>query len=300
MRYKFAVVDVFTPVPFAGNQLAVLPAAAGISAEGMQAIAREFNFAETTFVTAPADPANSQRVRIFTPQAELPFAGHPTVGTACALVYGGHVAERQPLTLRFEEGVGVVNVDVVRKNNVLSATLTTTAKPERPDRQPPADLLASCLSLQRSDVLQAFQAGVGVSLCFVQVRNRAAVDRAAVDMPSWTKLQAGGWAPMIYFFAGDLVSGSDLYARMFAPSLGIAEDPATGGACAGLVAAAAVGSADGTFRLSVLQGVAMGRRSEIEATASVAGGQVVSVSVGGATAFVAEGEIEVPARYLRA
>jgi trans-2,3-dihydro-3-hydroxyanthranilate isomerase len=85
---------------------------------------------------------------------------------------------------------------------------------------------------------------------------------------------------------------------MFAPSLGIAEDPATGGACAGLVAAAAAGTADGTFRLSVLQGVAMGRRSEIEATASVAGGQVVSVSVGGPTAFVAEGEIEVPARFL--
>ncbi len=300
MRYKFTVVDVFTSVPFGGNQLAVLPAAAGISPEGMRAIAREFNFAETTFVTAPADPANSHRVRIFSPGAELPFAGHPTVGTACALVYGGHVAASQPLTLRFEEGVGVVRVDVARKNTVLSATLTLTARPERFDRQHPTDLLAACLSLQASDVLRRFQAGIGLAFCFVELASRAAVDRAAADPQSWTRLQAGGWVPQLFFFSGDLADGSEVYARMFAPGLGIVEDPATGSACAGLVAAAAAGSGDGTFRLSILQGVAMGRRSEIEAAASVVDGQVASVSVGGATAHVAEGEIEVPARYLLA
>jgi trans-2,3-dihydro-3-hydroxyanthranilate isomerase len=300
MRYRFILVDVFTPSAFNGNQLAVVPAAAGISAEGMQAVAREFNFSETTFVTAPADAANSHRVRIFTPQAELPFAGHPTVGTACALVYGGHVAERRPLTLRFEEGVGVVRVDVTRRNEVLSATLTLTAAPERFDRQPPADLLAACLSLRGPDVLQGFQAGIGLSFCFVRLASRAAVDRAAADPQRWAELRAGGWAPQMFFFSGDLVDGAELYARMFAPGQGIVEDPATGSACAGLVAATAAGSGDGAFRLSVVQGVAMGRRSEIEAVASVAGGQVVSVSVGGPTAYIAEGEIEVPARHLRA
>jgi trans-2,3-dihydro-3-hydroxyanthranilate isomerase len=298
MRYKFTIVDVFTSVPFGGNQLAVLPAATGISAEGMQAIAREFNFAETTFVTAPADAANSHRVRIFTPNAELPFAGHPTIGTACALVYGDDVAEPGPLTLRFEEGVGVVKVDVVRKDNGISALLTLNSRPELPDQLPPAGLLASCLSLRGSDVLQGFQASVGLPFCFARLASRAAVDRAAPDAQSWPGLQAGGWSPQIYFFSGDLVNGAELYARMFAPELGIVEDPATGSACAALVGTAAAGSADGTFRLSILQGVAMGRRSEIEAVASVVGGQVVSVGVGGATAYVAQGEIEVPERYL--
>jgi trans-2,3-dihydro-3-hydroxyanthranilate isomerase len=300
MRYSFTILDVFTREPFGGNQLAVLPVAAGISVEGMQTIAREFNFAETTFVTPPENAANSRRVRIFTPRAELPFAGHPTIGTACALVLAGHVAGPEPLTLRLEEGVGVVTVDVKHKNDALWAMLTLTSKPERVDRVPATDLLASSLSLQGSDVLHGFQAGIGVQFSFVQLASRAAVDRAALHSPSWVKLQAGGWSPHIFLFSGDLVNGSQVYARMFAPALGIVEDPATGSACAGLVGVAAAGSTDGTFRLSVVQGVAMGRRSEIDAAASVVDGEVASVSVGGATARVAQGEIEVPARYLLA
>jgi trans-2,3-dihydro-3-hydroxyanthranilate isomerase len=298
MRFSFTILDVFTPAPFGGNQLAVLPVATGISVEGMRMIAREFNFAETTFVTPPEDAANSRRVRIFTPRTELPFAGHPTVGTACALVLGGHVAGPEPLTLRLEEGIGVVTVEVSHKDNALSAMLTLTSKPERFDRVPPTDLLASSLSLQESDVLQGFQAGIGLQFSFVQLASRAAVDRAALHSPSWDKLQAGGWSPHIFLFSGDLVNGSELYARMFAPALGIVEDPATGSACAGLVGAAATGSTDETFRLCVVQGVAMGRSSEFEAIASVVDGKVASVSVGGATAYVAQGEIEVPARYL--
>src|SRR5579871_2658007 len=105
MRYSYYIVDVFTSSPFGGNQLAVLPDASGISSEGMQKIAREFNFAETTFVLPKGDPESTCRVRIFTPKAEVDFAGHPTIGTACALAMGSHVGKGR---LVLEENVGPV------------------------------------------------------------------------------------------------------------------------------------------------------------------------------------------------
>jgi len=115
MKYAFHIVDVFSSTPFGGNQLAVLPDAAGISAEGMQKIAREFNFGETTFVLPSNDPANTCRVRIFTPRTELDFAGHPTVGTACALVMKQHVRLGDPLLI-LKENIGPVTVEVARRN----------------------------------------------------------------------------------------------------------------------------------------------------------------------------------------
>ena len=115
MKYTFHIVDVFSSTPFGGNQLAVLPDAAGISAEGMQKIAREFNFGETTFVVPKNDP-NTYRVRIFTPRTELDFAGHPSVGTACALAMKQHVRPGDPIRLILEENVGPVIVDVAQRN----------------------------------------------------------------------------------------------------------------------------------------------------------------------------------------
>ena len=111
MKYTFHIVDVFSSTPFGGNQLAILPDAAGISTEGMQKIAREFNFGETTFVLPKNDPANTCRVRIFSPRTELDFAGHPSVGTACALVMKQHVGPGDPIRLILEENVGPVTVD---------------------------------------------------------------------------------------------------------------------------------------------------------------------------------------------
>ena len=121
MKYTFHIVDVFSSTPFGGNQLAVLPDATGISAEGMQKIAREFNFGETTFVLPKKDPANTCRVRIFTPRAELDFAGHPTVGTACALVMNQHVRLSDPIRLILEENIGPVMVDVAQRNGGITA-----------------------------------------------------------------------------------------------------------------------------------------------------------------------------------
>jgi trans-2,3-dihydro-3-hydroxyanthranilate isomerase len=296
MKYTFHIVDVFSSTPFGGNQLAVLPDAAGISTEGMQKIAREFNFGETTFVLPKKDPANTCRVRIFTPRTELDFAGHPSVGTACALVMKQHERLSYPIQLILEENAGPVTVDVARRNGGFHGTLTLSGKIEAPTGAPSPTDLAAVLSIEPAEVSQVFFASVGVPFCFAQLNSNAAVDRAALNRTAWAATLSRGWSPHVFFFAGDLRDGGKLYARMCAPALGIEEDPATGAACAALVGATASKHDFGgaAYRLSIQQGVSMGRRSEIEAEARKSGSVVTSVSVGGATVYIASGEIEVP------
>ena len=300
MKYPFHLVDVFSSTPFGGNQLAILPDAAGISIDGMQTIAREFNFPESTFVLAKNESANSYRVRIFTPRAELDFAGHPTIGTACALVMRHHARTVDPIRLVLEENIGPVMVDVTQRNGWCHGTLTWSGKIDAPTGAPsPADL-AAVLSIEPAEVSQSFFAGVGLPFCFAELKSNEAVDRAAVNRAAWTATLSRAWSPHLFFFAGDLRDGGSLYARMWAPALGVAEDPATGSACAALVGAMASKDdfAGTAYRLSIQQGVSMGRRSEIEAEARKSEGVVTSVSVGGATAYIASGEIEVPASSL--
>jgi len=296
MKYTFHIVDVFSSTPFGGNQLAVLPDARSISTEGMQKIAREFNFGETTFVLPKKDPANTCRVRIFTPRAELDFAGAPSVGTACALVMKQHVRLSAPVQLILEENVGLVTVDVAQRNGVFHGTLTLSGKVEAPTGAPSATELAAVLSVEPAEVNQVFFAGVGVPICFAQLNSNEVVDRATINRAAWAATLSRAWSPHIFFFAGDLRDGGKPYARMWAPALGIEEDPATGAACAALVGVMASKHDFGgtAYRLSIQQGVSMGRRSEIEAEARKSGSVVTSVSVGGATAYVASGEIEVP------
>ena len=296
MKYAFHIVDVFSSTPFGGNQLAVLPDAVGISTEGMQKIAHEFNFGETTFVLPKNDPANTCRVRIFTPRKELDFAGHPSVGTACALVMKQHVASGDSTRLILEENVGPVTVDVARQNGGFRGTLTLSGKIEAPAGAPYPAELAAILSVQPAEVNQVFFAGVGVPFCFAQLSSNEVVDRATINRAAWATTLSRAWSPQMYFFAGDLRDGGKLYARMWAPAMGIEEDSATGAACAALVGAMASKADFGgrAYRLSILQGVSMGRRSEIEAEAHKRDGVVTSVSVGGAAAYVASGEIEVP------
>ncbi len=296
MKYAFHIVDVFSSTPFGGNQLAVLPEAAGISTEGMQNIAREFNFGETTFVLPKNDPANTCRVRIFTPRTELDFAGHPSVGTACALAMKQHVGLSDPIRLILEENVGPVTVDVVKRNGGFHGTLTLSAKIEAPAGAPSPAELAAVLSVEPAEVNQVFFAGVGVPFCFAQLNSNEVVDRAAMNRAAWAATLSRAWSPHIFFFAGNLQDGGKLYARMWAPALGVEEDPATGSACAALVGVmASKHDFDGMdCLLSIQQGVSMGRRSEIEAEARKSGSVVTSVSVGGATVWIASGEIEVP------
>jgi trans-2,3-dihydro-3-hydroxyanthranilate isomerase len=296
MKYTYHIVDVFSSTPFGGNQLAILPDAAGISAEGMQKIAREFNFGETTFVLPKKDPANTCRVRIFSPRTELDFAGHPSVGTACALVMNQHVRPSEPVRLTLEENIGPVTVDVTQRNGGFHGTLTLPGKIEAPTGAPSPTDLAVVLSIEPSEVSQSFFAGVGVPMCFAQLNSNEAVDRATINRAAWTAMLSRAWSPHLFFFAGTLRDGGRLHARMWAPALGVEEDNATGSACAALVGAAASKPDFGgpAYRLSIQQGVLMGRRSEMEAEARKSGGVVTSVSVGGATAYIASGEIEVP------
>jgi trans-2,3-dihydro-3-hydroxyanthranilate isomerase len=296
MKYTFHIVDVFSSTPFGGNQLAVLPEAAGISTEGMQKIAREFNFGETTFVLPKKDPANTCQVRIFTPRTELDVAGHPSVGTACALVMKQHVRRSDPIRLILEENVGPVIVDVSRRNGGFHGALTLSGKIEAPTGAPSSTDLAAVLSIEPAEVSQVFFAGAGVPFCFAQLSSNEVVDRAAINRTAWAATLSREWSPHIFFFAGNLRDGGKLYARMWAPALGIEEDSATGAACAALVGAMASKPDFGgtAYRLSIRQGVSMGRRSEIEAEARKSDGVVTSVSVGGATAYVASGEIDVP------
>jgi trans-2,3-dihydro-3-hydroxyanthranilate isomerase len=296
MKYTFQIVDVFSSTPFGGNQLAILPDAVGISTEGMQKIAREFNFGETTFVLPKKDSANTFRLRIFTPRVELDFAGHPSVGTACALVMKQHVRLSAPVRLILEENVGPVTVDVAHRNGGFHGTLTLSGKIESPTGAPSPAELAAVLSVEPAEVNQVFFAGAGVPFCFAQLTSNEVVDRAAMNRAAWAATLSRAWSPQIFFFAGDLRDGGKLYARMFAPAMGIEEDSATGAACAALVGAMASKHDFGgtAYRLSIEQGVAMGRRSEIEAEARKSGSVVTSISVGGAAAYIASGEIEVP------
>jgi trans-2,3-dihydro-3-hydroxyanthranilate isomerase len=296
MKYAFHIVDVFSSTPFGGNQLAILPDAAGISTEGMQKIAREFNFGETTFVLPKNDPANTCRVRIFSPRTELDFAGHPSVGTACALVMKQRARLNDPIRLILEENIGPVTVDVTQRNGGFYGALTLSGKIEAPTGAPsPADL-ADVLSIEPNEVSQSFFAGVGVPMCFAQLNSNEAVDRATINRAAWTATLSRAWSPQLFFFAGNLRNSGKLYARMWAPALGVEEDNATGSACAALVGAMASERDFGgaSYRLSIQQGVLMGRPSEMEGQARKSRGVVTSVSVGGATAYIAGGEIDVP------
>jgi trans-2,3-dihydro-3-hydroxyanthranilate isomerase len=294
MRFDYMIVDVFTDTPFGGNQLAVLTDARGLTTEGMQAVTREFNFAETTFVLPPDDPAHAARVRIFTPGRELPFAGHPTVGTACALVMSG----AQPAgEFVLEEGVGPVPVAARLDGDGYSAWLGLTHAPEQPDSVPSAGDIATMLSLGPDDVRDVFGSSMGVNFTFVQVESREAVDRSALDLGAWRRILAEAWGSQLYVFAGELEDGGEIYARMYGPGFGIAEDPATGAAAAALAAAAGLRSGS-DLAFDIRQGIKMGRPSLIRASARVADGKIVEVGVEGGCAFVAEGKIEIPDHFL--
>ena len=296
ISHRFVIVDVFTEQPFGGNQLAVFPDARGISDRAMQALAREFNFAETTFVLPPRDPRHARQVRIFTPKAELPFAGHPTVGTAAVLARLGLVQHAAgAATIVLEEGVGPITVEIQLHGDRTFARLATERKVESPAFLPERGAAAAALSLGTNEILETWFASVGVPFCFVRLASKAAVDRAVLDRAAWSANFACAWAPNLYFFAGDLSAGASLHVRMFAPAYGIEEDPGTGSGAAALAGCLAgrLPDQDGTFTWDIDQGVAMGRPSHIEASALKRRGRVVKIMVGGAAVIVGEGTMHV-------
>jgi trans-2,3-dihydro-3-hydroxyanthranilate isomerase len=288
MGYDFVLVDVFSDRAFGGNQLAVFPDATGIAGETMQQLAREFNFSETTFVLPPTDPSCTCRVRIFTPNQELPFAGHPTVGTAAVLA-----SLRGEKEFVFEEGIGPVEIAV--DGETIRFRLRSPRYESSPDA-PPAAAVARALSLPQDAIADCWYGGVGLRFCFIQLASPELVDRAVLDKAAWASGVAGGWGREMYFFAGGFSDGARLHARMFGPGVGVDEDPATGSACASLIASLAARSPepDGSYRFRVDQGVAMGRPSALEGTATKEGGEITEVTVGGQAAIVGHGTMTLP------
>ncbi len=294
MGLGFILVDVFSDRPFGGNQLAVFPDANGISDETMQLLAREFGFSETTFVLPPRDPSRTCRVRIFTPHRELPFAGHPTIGTAAVLasLSGTKVTEHQFV---FEEGIGPVTVSV--DGQTIRLHLRSPSYEVTGDT-PSATAVAAALTLPRDAIAESWYAGIGLRFCFVRLADRELVDRAALDKVAWAAGIAGSWSPHLYCFAGDYRDDARLHARFFAPAIGVDEDPATGSACVSLIASIAHRSPeqDGTYHIQVRQGVAMGRPATLEGTARKEDGQLAEVAVSGSATIVGNGTMTLPPR----
>ena len=300
MRLRFHTLDVFTDTAFGGNPLAVFPDARGLPEGWMQRIARELNLSETVFVLPP-EAGGTRRVRIFTPGVELPFAGHPTVGTALLLAWLGEVrAEGEETEIVLEEGVGPVAVRIrAEGGRAVFAQLAAAQRPEVGPPPPPAEDLAAVLGLEKDEIGHGDQApaavSCGVGFTIVPVRDRGALGRARVSPAAWERLLASSWAPHLYVVAPGGTDPRRFQVRMFAPAMGIPEDPATGAAaCAFAGYLAMRGGADGSFAWTVDQGIEMGRPSVLHLEADVAGARVTAVRVGGGAAPVSEGWMEVP------
>ena len=298
MEYRYVTVDVFTGERFGGNPLAVLPDARGLTDAQMLAVTREFGYSETAFVLPPESAHARFRLRIFTPAEEIPFAGHPTIGSAYVLA-GLGLLEGEQVVL--EEGAGLVRVDVAWVDRRPGAcTLWVPRLPEtRP--APSAAVLAEVLSLARADIgcgpgYAPEAVSCGLPFLLVPVASIDAVRRARVRVDAWERELAGSWAsePMVFALGGE-GAGSDVHARVFCPGLSVPEDPATGSAAAALggYLASRSGRRAGTLRWRVEQGLELGRPSLLDVAADRRGGATTAVRVGGEAVLVCTGMIRV-------
>jgi trans-2,3-dihydro-3-hydroxyanthranilate isomerase len=288
--YPFVTLDVFTDARFGGNPLAVFPDASGLDGGQMQALAREFNLSETTFVLPPEDVANTARVRIFTPQAELPFAGHPNVGTAWVLAGMGRDRDG---ALRFEEIAGLVAVDVRRLDGEVASCRVAAPQALGVSEAPPSDDLAACAGLAAGEVLEAAVASVGTAAVCARVTSEA-LGRAAPDFAAF-RATAARWPASGGRFLLCLYVREDegpVRARVFAPLHGIIEDPATGSAATALGALLLRRGGGERLAFDMHQGAEMGRPSllKVEAARTADG---VRAWVAGACVPVLRGEAQV-------
>jgi trans-2,3-dihydro-3-hydroxyanthranilate isomerase len=299
--YDFVQADVFTDRVFGGNPLAVVLDARGLTDGEMAAIAGEMNLSETTFVLPPTRPDCDVRVRIFTPRRELAFAGHPTIGTSFVLATRGMLPAGARL-LTLEEGVGPVPVRL--DGDPTNPTFLWMRHGEAIFGQPlaPRADFATALGLTENDLLPdaPIQTGTtGSAFLYIPLRDRATVDRAALDVPAILRCFADTTAVGVFVFAPDSDStGHRVYARMFAPhTSGIPEDPATGSASGPLGAYLVrhrLIPPDETVRNVSEQGTKMGRQSFIHIAVSTEAGAVTGIEVGGSAVPVLEGAIALP------
>jgi trans-2,3-dihydro-3-hydroxyanthranilate isomerase len=298
MDLIYHTLDVFTDVVFGGNPLAVFPDGRGLDAATMQRIAREMNLSETVFLLPPETPAGTRRVRIFTPARELPFAGHPTIGTAWFLALDGaaRTVRDGSATLVLEENVGPVPVEMTMRGGQPSfARFTTAVLPEhRPglDRAACARLLSLAPEQIGAPGWEPEMVSCGVPFLIAPVRDLDALGRARLDPAGADELLDGAWATSIYLIAP---AGTGVRARMYGHGVGVHEDPATGSAAAALAGYLAKrAGTDGTHRWRVDQGVEMGRPSVLDIEADVRSGAVSAVRVGGRAVAVSRGTLTLP------
>lgn len=299
-EFEYHVLDVFTEQRLTGNPLAVVMNADTLDAERMQDIAREFNLSETVFVLRPRSGADA-RVRIFTPARELPFAGHPTVGSACLLaelgVFKAGFQAGAQIDVVLEEEVGPVPVRIRRQTGQAAhAQLTTAVLPSfGPAVAGTADL-AALLGLQPGDIETGQDAprgaSCGVPYNLVPLRSIDALARSRLQPALLDGLGDGLWSKSFYLYCRDGAPDA-LRARMYSPDLGVGEDPATGSAAAALCGHLAdrAAPASGTLGWSIRQGVEMQRPSLIEIEADKHEGRITAVRVGGHAVRVASGRL---------
>ncbi len=297
MKYRYYICDVFTETRFGGNQLAVLPQADGLGTELMQQIAREFNFSETSFVF-PAKAGHTRHVRIFTPAREIPFAGHPNIGTAFVLAAIGELGEiKSSATVIFEEEAGLVSITIDEAGGKISSCELTAPQTLSLGKTLPVELVATAISVDAKEIVTKTHgpqiASVGLPFIMVELKDRSVLERTRINMSGFEAIKAQGIMPDIYFYTranGDF----DIRARMFAPLSGVAEDPATGSAncaLAGLLAHYDE-KADGDFTWRIAQGVEMGRPSRLIARAEKRDGVVRTTRIGGPSVMVSEGVLQ--------
>ena len=298
MKLRFHTLDVFTTRKFAGNPLAVVLGADGLSTEEMQAITREFNLSETTFILKPDDPANTAKMRIFFPGGEMPFAGHPTLGSAILL------AELRGLDeVRFELKAGLTPVKIMRNSGAFSGTFTAPVVPFHVEVKLPGKAeTARALNLNAEDLEFDGHAIASIEggprFFYVPVKTRAALERSRVCEPYWSALLKplgnGVDAAYLYTRGGD-APGTTFRARMYCPTGGVPEDPATGSATALLAAQLLTADKlrDGIHVWNLEQGYEMGRPSDLRLEADVKDGKLKGVRVGGSAVRMMSGEIEI-------
>ena len=301
MRYRFYTTDVFTDKRFGGNQLAVLPDASGLSDELMQSIAAEFNFSESTFVFPSDDPSHTRKVRIFTPRAELPFAGHPNIGTAFVLAATGELGgSSDRVEVTFEEKAGVVPVSIrFSDGRPTSCELTAPQNLALGDSLP-VEGVAEAISLRPDDIVTSAHmpqiATVGLNFLCTELRSLKALADATIHPERFDALIDPDQAVGVHIYTRDTGDDNlDIRARMYAPHQGVREDPATGSAncvLAGLLTNCET-EADGAFTWRIAQGVEMGRPSLLIATAEKSKGAVTTIRIGGSSVLVSEGWIDV-------
>ncbi len=287
----------FTEQRFGGNQLAVLPDAQKLSDWQMQQVAREFNFSETAFVL-PAETGHTRKVQIFTPTTEIPFAGHPNIGTAFVLAETGALGKEIPDTVLFEEKAGLVSIEI--QANLDSPTSFELKAPQVLTLQeaPAIRSVAKALSLRENEIVVTTHAptvaSVGLPFLFVEVLDLSVLSQVRIDMAGFDRLLVEGAVPYVHVYTPKTGS-TDIQARVFAPLDGVAEDPATGSANCALAALLSHyrSERDGEFSWCVFQGIELGRPSALRIRARKENGCVVASWVGGTCVMISEGWIDV-------